>query len=215
MTKETTIRDTIIKIIEKTVQPTLENSEIYKEIINSQNQTYNLLIYTFTGIMVLLAGVSWFANRNIIQAQIIKKTKKILQKEKMKTEVLKSLDSKLNFHEAKIARLFAIQTTNLKEYSNAFSWYIKAAEKEQAINSGEPVRRCLDHAIDVLETAKNDKDRFKRLLLEERPDTNYFFNIIDKFPSTLNKEKNQIKNLLKEFEICPEKKYAHKKISFL
>ena len=200
MQKETIIRDTIVKVIEKTLQPTSDNSEIYKEIINSQSQTYNTLIVVFLGIIALFAGATWLYNKKIVKSEIIKETDKIFQKEKEKLikQFKKEFESELNFVKGENARLFANSIKGVRpgDLSNRFYWWTQCIKFYNAIDKGKGVSISTKNALTALEKAMEKEAECREYLLEAYPDIDIcFFDIINNIPEELHEEKAQIKKL--------------------
>lgn len=204
MQKQEVIRDTIVKIIEKTtLQPISDNSEIYKEIINSQNQIYNFIIVVFLGIIALFAGATWLYNRKIVRAEIIKETDKIFneEKEKLTKQIKAELEGELNFLKGESARLFANNIKGKKpgDYSNKYYWWMQCVKYYKAIDKGKGVRISTENALHNLEKCIDTKEESKEFILETYPNlvTN-FYDIIEIIPNELNAEKSKIKKLTNE-----------------
>ena len=197
MKKQEVIRDTIVKIIEKTtLQPISDNSEIYKEIINSQNQTYNLIIVVFLGIIALY-------NRKIVRAEIIKETDKIFneEKDKLTKQIKAEFEGELNFLKGESARLFANNIKGEKpgDYSNRYYWWMQCVKYYKAIDKGKGVRISTENALNSLEKCIDTKAESKEYILETYPDlVAHFYDIIEIIPNELDAEKSRIKNLTNE-----------------
>ncbi|WP_047547411.1 hypothetical protein [Psychroserpens sp. Hel_I_66] len=203
MQKQEIIRDTIVKIIEKTIHPVSDNSEIYKEIINSQNQTYNLIIVVFLGIIALFAGATWLYNKKIVKTEIIKETDKIFQEEKDKLiqEFKAEFEGELNFVKGESARLFANSIKGKKpgDYSNKFYWWMQCVKYYKAIDKGKGVRISTENALHALEKCIETTEESKKFILETYPElASNFYDIIEIIPNELDKEKSEIKKLTDE-----------------
>ncbi|QCE40228.1 hypothetical protein [Psychroserpens sp. NJDZ02] len=199
MQKKEIIRDTIVKVI----QPISDNSEIYKEIINSQSQTYNILIVVFLGIIALFAGATWLYNKKIVKTEIIKETDKIFQEEKEKLikQFKTEFEGELNFVKGESARLFANSIKGGKpgDNSNKFYWWMQCIKYYKAIDKGKAVRISTEKALYALNKCIETKEKSKNYILEAYPElTSNFYDIIEIIPDALDKEKSEIKKLTDE-----------------
>ncbi|ANW96080.1 hypothetical protein AXE80_07220 [Wenyingzhuangia fucanilytica] len=197
------VRDTIVKVIEKTIQPISDNSEIYKEIINSQSQTYNLIIVVFLGIIALFAGATWLYNKKIVKAEIIKETDKVFKKEKDKLikQFKTEFEGELNFVKGESARLFAnsIDGTDPGDYSNKYYWWMQCVKYYKAIDKGKGVRISVENALHSLTKAIETKEESKKYIIKTYPELDEnFYDIIKIIPNELDKEKSEIKELTEE-----------------
>lgn len=197
------VRDTIVKVIEKTIQPISDNSEIYKEIINSQSQTYNLIIVVFLGIIALFAGATWLYNKKIVKAEIIKETDKVFKKEKDKLikQFKTEFEGELNFVKGESAILFAnsIDGTDPGDYSNKYYWWMQCVKYYKAIDKGKGVRISVENALHSLTKAIETKEESKKYIIKTYPELDEnFYDIIKIIPNELDKEKSEIKELTEE-----------------
>jgi hypothetical protein len=203
MQKDTIIvRDTIVKIIEFKSKITADNVEFYKELLNSQNQTYNLIVFIFLGIIALFAGATWLYNRKLAKREIIKHTNKIFatERDKLITEFAKEFESELNLMKGESARLFAINCTgdhsnNLK---NKFFWWLQCVNYYQRGGKGKAVAFATKNSLKSIKEIfeKRKKIECKKLILEMEEDLDKcFYNIIENIPDELHDSKVEIKKL--------------------
>lgn len=73
------VRDTIIKIVENKAY----NTEVYKDILNNQTETYNTIFVVFFGLIALFAGATYLYNSKLAKSEIIKHTEKLFAREKV------------------------------------------------------------------------------------------------------------------------------------
>lgn len=205
--EKTILRDTIFKTIEKVTEAKIDNTDIYKEILNSQTQTYNLIILVFLGIVALFAGATWLYNRTLAKAEIIKHTDEIFakEKEKLKEEFKKEFEIELANMKGDSARLYAIACDNVTPSgtSNGFQWWVQAMKYYNEANRGNAVRMCCDNAIAVLEKCFKNKEQCQKILLETYNTgdftlDNCFYDIYNDIPSELTTEKEKLIKLTKE-----------------
>jgi hypothetical protein len=203
MQKDTIIvRDTIVKIIEFKSKITADNVEFYKELLNSQNQTYNLIVFIFLGIIALFAGATWLYNRKLAKREIIKHTNKIFAKEKNKliTEFTKEFESELNLMKGESARLFAINCSgnHPNKLKNKFFWWLQCVNYYQRGGKGKAVafatKKSLQSIKEIFEQEKEKE--CKNIILEKELDLDeFFYNIIESIPEELHDSKVEIKKL--------------------
>lgn len=195
------VNDTIVKVIEKI--PNSESIEIYKEIISSQQNTYNLILGLFTALIAVFAGATYLYNRKIVKSEIKKETEEIFQREK--EELIKSFQnefkSELNFVKGESARLFAISINGngAAHISNRYYWWVQCLKYFLQLNNGKAVSKIVNNIVANLKDAQTKKTECKEYLLANYPETEEtFFNIIAKIPEELYQEKAEIIKLSEE-----------------
>lgn len=207
MDQPTIIRDTIYKTIEKVTAAKIDNVEIYKEILNSQTATYNLIMYFFLGIIALFAGATWLYNRYIAKSEIIKQTDKIFAKEKEKliTEFKKEFEIELAYMKGDSARLFAIASKGDEpsEILNCLHWWVQCIKLYNQADKGHAVRLSCESAIDVLEKVILRKEEVKLILLDTYNEVNFtvdifYFDIYKNIPSELLIEREKLIKMTKQ-----------------
>lgn len=123
--------DTIVKVIHDTVfvAQSASNIEPYQKIIETQAATYNIILSVFVGLVALFAGATWFYNKKIAKAEMVKEVNKIFLSEKMSFLEGQKLEFKKEIYlqKGESSRLFAIvnasiieNTKNESEKINAF-----------------------------------------------------------------------------------------------
>lgn len=200
------IRDTVFQAMNNTMLTTSEMAEIYKEIINSQTETYNFIIYVFLGIIALFAGVTWVYNSKFLNSVIKKETKKIFNEEKDKIikDIKSEYEGEINYLKAERCRLFAISIKgkgcqgSLKRYL----WWILSVYYYQLAGKSEATRRFSESAIDSLEDAMKDMAEVKKYY-HEIVNTNIpkpLIEIIESLPDELKPEKEKLTKMIAKIE---------------
>lgn len=135
------MNDTLSKTIEVVrdtvyIDNTPELINAYQKLIDSQAQTYNLIITVFIGVAALFAGATWLYNRKLAKKDIEETVNDTFEKEKTSFLDGQKLEFKkeLNQQKADSSRLFAlfnntvIESTDETEnvvyaYSNMVFWW--------------------------------------------------------------------------------------------
>lgn len=200
------IRDTVFQAVNNTMLTTSEMADIYKEIINSQTQIYNSILYVFLGLVALAAGITWFYNTRTVKSKIKKETENIFNEEKVKiiTDIKSEYEIELNYLKAERARLFANSITDDKCYSHMlkFRWRMEAIYYYNKTGKGEATRHSVTSAIETLKKALQDIPEAKKIYEEKMfADAPVNMNeIIRSLPDELNPEKEKLKKMLAEIE---------------
>lgn len=198
--------DTIVKSIENPFITSSEMADIYKEIINSQTQTYNFIISVFLGIIAFFAGATYIYNTRIVKSEIKKETESIFKDEKQQIidHVKASYEHELNFLKAERARLFAISITENEcgDLFLRFMWLIESTYYYNLAKIGATTRMCLENAIEALEKAlkKNDAKNKCKVVMKENITTKPIDEIIKELPDELDPEKKKLEKLLSKLE---------------
>lgn len=198
-----------IPIVNKQIQSvTNENEmiEIYKEILNNQTDTYNLIIMVFLGIISVFALATWLYNKKIVKGEIEEITANIYKKEKKKLikKFKREFKEELNLMKAENARVFILTTSQMEGYKNvvhSFAWCLTSIKYYNLISNGdEVIRISVELAIEKLKKINNDLDLCIEFYKENYKSKNdYHLEIIKSIPNILKKEKTELKKLFDDF----------------
>lgn len=200
------LKDTVFQTLNNTLLTTSEMADIYKEIINSQTQTYNFIIYVFLGIIALFAGATWLYNKKIVLKEIKDETENIFNVEKVKiiNDIKTEYEQELNFLKAERARLFAltINSNASDDLLLKFAWWMNAVYYYQIAERGLGTRKGCMMAINVLENILKENNISKEIYDEyiTNKESITINEIIEKLPYELNPEKEKLKKMLAEIE---------------
>lgn len=211
MTKDTiiikntiVIRDTLIKTIEKVVETKSDNTEIYKEILASQTQVYNLIMVFFLGIIALFAGATWLYNKKLAKSEIIEHTDKVFaaEKEVIMKQIKEEFEIEINSMKGESARLFALANEGdaAPQIVNQFNWWCYCIKFYILSDNGIAARMACDSALEAGESASKQLEECKSQMLEFYPDDeNLYYEIFELMPDILTTEKKKLIDYTKEF----------------
>lgn len=192
------IHDTIHAIVEKNI-----DAELYKTLIQSQQSSYNLMMFIFLGIITIFAGATWYYNYKIKKNEIIKEIKKLfkIEKEKFTESYKKEFNNELDFIKGERSRLFAITLNRINENNDFklniqeyFRW-LEALIHYHKCGKLPGVRLCSDEIkklISIIEPEISSKQckMNKQDIINSKDD----LESLDKISDILSKEKDLIKN---------------------
>ena len=198
------MRDTIVKIIDQAPNLGTNEAELYRELINSQTQTYNLIVFVFMGLVTIFAAATWWFNTRTTKQIILKKTEEIFEneREKLLNKVTGGFSGDIDNLKVEIFRLFAMSNEgpSITDHCIAFGWWMMAMEINIRRSRGVALRNGIDRAIKKIEyLIKTDKT--KALLVFKDPinfiDRDYVA-IVEKIPDTLMTERVKLQKLIIE-----------------
>jgi hypothetical protein len=178
--------------------------DFYKNFLEQQAATYNLLITTFIGISVIIVGSTWLWNFIVAKKQIKNEVADAINsiKEENRTEInaiievkLKefedSIAKKLKMNEANLARLYAINCSNQSLNSTSVSWWIGAMKLYSEIEEPLFLRISVEQILFNL----NQENWFNDW--QDSFDAMAYIDVVDKnVPVILDGEKRRIIQIL-------------------
>ncbi len=196
-----------IQTVSKQIK-TLSNNEavaVYKEILNSQTDTYNLIFVVFFGILAIFTGATWLYNKKIVKKEIEKITAEIYKKEKKKIhkKLKKKFEKQLYEIKGDNARTFAIRTSNYKRtssYLNSFGWWLSAIKWYLLSKNDKFVRIGVDEAIRVIKLIiENEEEALKYFRENHLEHKEKHLTNINSIPEILQVEKKELLKLTEGF----------------
>ncbi|MEI8006923.1 MAG: hypothetical protein WCI48_12010 [Bacteroidota bacterium] len=178
--------------------------DFYKDFLEKQTNTYNLLITTFIGISVIIVGSTWLWNFIVAKKQIKNEVVDAINsvKEEYKTAINSSIEvklkefeesiaKKLKLNEANLARLYALNCSNQNLNSTSVTWWITALELYSQIEEQVFLRISVEQILYNL----NQENWFNDW--QDTFDAMFFIDVIDKnVPVILDSEKRRIIQIL-------------------
>lgn len=179
--------------------------DLYKIILEQESSNHTIFISILLGIAALALGITWWWNRSGA-IEFIKKeieTKIAMQKAILTTELNENIDKKIDeklqeamneynrrlvLLEADLYRAFAFSLDNMESYSYSIYYWAVSMSLFVDLDDGILVRASAEQILTCLKD--NQVNEIHGL---ESVKSN-----IEKLPSTLTNEKNQILDLLKK-----------------
>ena len=187
---------------------TTQTVELYKTILEQQQNSYNTLFTVLITLTTILAGSSWLWNLFIAKKQVKSEvdnfkdelTKSFIDKEvehieKLNTEFSKKIDTKHNELYLEISRLFGIIASDKGHHINALSWWLTCLNKSIESESHETIRISVDEINRILKIEDFKEYEEDHLNMEFAKDT------LNKIPETLMLEKNEMFKALSKLKI--------------
>jgi len=219
----------IIKTVHDTVfvKTDVQIIDAYKKLIDSQSQTYNVIVIVLLGILALFAGAAWLYNRKIAKSDIKDEIDIVFAKEK--TNFLENqkaeFKQELNHLKAESSRLFAIFNSTFIEnapeneppilaHANIVYWWNEVIIQNILSNNLDGERLGVDNMIISLEKIIKKKIE-KQFLLQYVRQYSYedLYDSLQYITDTLKREKDKIYDLLNT--IANSSEYAIKKNEFM
>jgi hypothetical protein len=187
---------------------TTQTVELYKTILEQQQNSYNTLFTVLIALTTILAGSSWLWNLFIAKKQVKSEvdnfkdelTKSFIDKEvelieKLNIEFSKRIDTKHNELYLEISRLFGIIASDKGLHSNAISWWLTCLNNSIESESHVTIRISVDEINRILKI-----EDFKEYV-EDDLNMEFAKETLNKIPETLRLEKNEILRALSKLKI--------------
>jgi hypothetical protein len=213
--------DTVIELTKQDTLPTISQNHLssaYKALLESQSQTYIALISVFIGVVALFGVLNFIQNKYLFKKDIETLVNRIFQKEKEKfLDGQKENFQKELYHlKADSARLFAALIKSIitpiedKEeiglHVNHIYWWNEFLANIIMGQNPKGVRIGLEQLNEALKLIK-DKNIEENFVAEfnEKYDYQYLYDTLNNVPELLEKERNQIFDLLNEIGLSLSK----------
>ena len=191
----------------------------YEKLIDSQSQTYNIILIVFIAIVSAFAGLTFWWNKRGLKKYIDREIdNKMIKKEieiskKLKKTINEDIEKKLTKHEnrilfleADVARALAASSESFKYHTVAIYWWAKALNIYVDMKSGTSIRAMVNVILHAIEAIKKDEKTEKtkgqpnkqNLTLFDSSEHKEILKIANKIPDILEKEKQSIIKNIKD-----------------
>ena len=174
--------------------------DVYKHIAQQQSTDFTSIITALIGMTAVLVGSTWIWNFIVAKKQIKNEVQEHFTQSKtdfetqisefIKSKFLeleKSIDNKLKYNEANLARLYAVNCSNQLLHSTSISWWLTALKSYTEINDEYFIRLSVEQILNNVKTDNWFNDLIDNLNL-----TQAIQDIEMYVPNMLSKEKKQI-----------------------
>jgi len=199
------------------VNSSIDNQEILKIMLESQNNVYSNIIYVFIGVIAVLVGINivfnFLNNKVLIKNEInrIFEEEKIRRKSEIEDMINKKYEEKSNEFNLEIdllkgerARLFALTCPTSNTYrTNRVYWWIQALKYYLKSNRERIISVAINSIFEELkyfnDCEENERKEFcENFSKENNSDISIIQRVVDSAPELLFKEKREINEILKK-----------------
>ena len=195
--------DTIPEIIQIYQDLVQSQQSTYEQLLQAQQSNFYWLLAVFVMLILFFIGASWFFNVKIAKEQLKSETQKIFNEtNNLINDFKKEFERDNNFFQAEISRDFYLSLTRSDPASiaNRLSYATCCIEYYKRVNMGKRVKTFVDVTLTQLKSAIDIKDEFNEAFKEAYYDYNEILRRIDYIPGELNKEKEEIQQLIKKLK---------------